>query len=44
METMRVDFPVEMEQRFNQMLDTFARENGVKIVRRTESAQEQPRH
>ena len=44
METMRVDVPVEMAQRFNQMLDKFARENNVKLVRRVESNEDQPRH
>ena len=44
METMRVDVPVEMEQRFNQMLDKFARENNVNLVSRVESCEDQPRH
>lgn len=45
METMKVDVPVEMKERFNAMLAQFSRENGVKLVVRSVSPNEdQPRH
>lgn len=45
METMKVDVPVELKERFGAMLDKFSRDNNVKLVVRTMSpGEDQPRH
>jgi hypothetical protein len=45
METVKVDVPVEMKERFGAMLDKFSRENNVRlVVRRMSPGEDQPRH
>ena len=45
METMKVDVPAEVKERFDAMLDRFSRENSVTLVVRPDRpAEEQPRH
>lgn len=45
MDTMKVDVPAEVKERFDAMLARFSRENDVTLVVRPDlPAEEQPRH